>query len=233
VSKTYQFKVVEKYPYKKIPRDTKDNKRTYNLDGKHIPSVTTILSETKDKSFLESWKKRIGEEKAREVTLKSSNRGTEMHKVIECTLLGLKYENSDPEASNAVLMAHKIMDNMQNINEIWGSEISLHYKDKWAGTADLVCLMENQPTIGDFKQANKPKRQEWIDDYFCQLVAYSMAHKELYGEIIQGKIFMCTPDLVFQSFDLNNINYNHYEKLWLNRVDQYYEKFSNANQATA
>jgi hypothetical protein len=81
-----------------------------------------------------------------------------------------------------------------------------------AGTADLTCLYENQLTIGDFKQANKMKEEKWIDDYFCQLVAYAMAHTENYGEVEQGKIFMVTPELKYKEFELNKFNYEKYKK---------------------
>ena len=219
----YQFKVVNKYPYTTYERSTKeDGTRTYSVKNKHVPSVTTILSATKDKTGLNEWRKRIGEAKAQEIVKNSSNRGTEMHKVIECLMLGTPYINETPEGVQSRNMAYKIVDNMKGLNEIWGNEVSLNYKDQWAGTTDLICLYDNQPTIGDFKQANKPKREEWIEDYFCQLVAYSMAHKENYGEITLGKIFMCTPDLVFQTFELNNLNYNRFEKIWLGKVEKYY-----------
>lgn len=219
----YNFKVVQKYPYTTYNRVTKeDGTRTYAVKDKHVPSVTTILSATKDKTGLIEWRKRVGEKKAQEIVTKSSTRGTEMHKVIECLMLGTPYENETAEGIQSKNMAYKIVDNMKGLSEIWGNEVSLNYKDQWAGTTDLICLYDNQPTIGDFKQTNKPKREEWIDDYFCQLVAYSMAHKDNYGEITLGKIFMCTPDLIYQTFELNNLNYNQYEKMWLSKVDKYY-----------
>lgn len=223
MNKTYQFKVVNKYPYTTYDRVTKeDGTRTYSVKEKNIPSVTTILSATKDKTGLMEWRKRVGEAKAQEIVQKSSIRGTEMHKVIECLMLGTPYENDTPEGILSKNMAYKIVENMKGLNEVWGNEVSLNYKDQWAGTTDLICLYDNQPTIGDFKQANKPKREEWIEDYFCQLVAYSIAHKENYGEITLGKIFMCTPELIYQTFELNNLNYSRYEKIWLNRVEKYY-----------
>jgi len=224
----YQFKLVKKYPYTTYDRVTKeDGTRIYAVKEKHIPSVTTILSATKDKTGLMEWRKRVGEAKAQEIVQKSSNRGTEMHKVIECLMLGTPYTNDSPEGVLSKNMAYKIVENMRGLNEVWGNEVSLNYKDQWAGTTDLICLYDNQPTIGDFKQANKPKREEWIEDYFCQLVAYSIAHKENYGEITLGKIFMCTPELVYQTFELNNLNYNKYEKIWLSRVEKYYSTTKN------
>ena len=223
MEKDYQFKLVNKYPYTTYAIVTKeDGTRTYAVKEKHVPSVTTIPSATKDKSGLIAWRKRVGEAKAQEIVLKSSSRGTEMHKVIECLMLGTPYLNDTPEGVQSKNMALKIVENMKGLNEIWGNEVSLNYKDQWAGTTDLICLYDNQPTIGDFKQSNKPKKEEWIDDYFCQLVAYSMAHKENFGDITLGKIFICTPDLIYQTFELNNLNYNKYEKLWLTRVEKYY-----------
>ena len=139
MEKDYQFKLVNKYPYTTYARVTKeDGTRTYAVKEKHVPSVTTILSATKDKSGLMAWRKRVGEAKAQEIVLKSSTRGTEMHKVIECLMLGTPYLNDTPEGVQSKNMALKIVENMKGLNEIWGNEVSLNYKDQWAGTTDLI-----------------------------------------------------------------------------------------------
>jgi CRISPR/Cas system-associated exonuclease Cas4 (RecB family) len=214
---------LDKFPYKKYLRASVEGERLYSVENISIPSVTTILSATKDMKGLQAWINRVGKEKAEEIKKKASDRGSEMHEFIERRLLGHEVILDSPDSSEAARMAKTVLTNMTGLNIVYGSEVSLSYKNLWAGTADLTCLYENQLTIGDFKQANKMKEEKWIDDYFCQLVAYAMAHTENYGEVEQGKIFMVTPELKYKEFELNKFNYEKYKKIWLNKVEQYYK----------
>ena len=109
----------------------------------------------------------------------------------------------------------------QNINEIWGSEVSLYYPEKYAGTTDLVGVYRDKPAIIDFKQSNKPKREEWITDYYYQIAAYSLAHKKNYGPITQGMISICTKDKLYQGFRMNEDKLKEYEDKWFKRVEEY------------
>ena len=214
---------LDKFPYKKYSRASVEGERLYSVENISIPSVTTILSATKDMKGLQAWINRVGKEKAEEIKKKASDRGSEMHELIERRLLGHEVILDSPDSSEAARMAKTVLTNLTGLNIVYGSEVSLSYKNLWAGTADLTCLYENQLTIGDFKQANKMKEEKWIDDYFCQLVAYAMAHTENYGEVEQGKIFMVTPELKYKEFELNKFNYEKYKKIWLNKVEQYYK----------
>ncbi len=92
------------------------------------------------------------------------------------------------------------------VEEYYGSEVTLHYPGLYAGQTDLVCNHNGMETVVDFKQANRPKKKEWIEDYYLQIAAYAMAHDYVYGsQIKQGVIMVCTPDLYYQEFkeDLN------------------------------
>jgi len=223
---------LDKYPYQNFSRESVDGQRLYNTGEAKVPSVTTILSATEDRSKLDAWIKRVGVEEAERIKKKASERGTLMHDTIEKRLLGQQIELFNSEPSEAQQMANTILDNMIGLNFVYGCEISLNYKNLWAGTADLICLYENQLTIGDYKQANKMKREEWITNYYCQLVAYSMAHTEMYGEVEQGKIFMVTPKLEFKEFELNKFNYEKYKKIWLDRVELYYKNKESSDRQT-
>ena len=220
---------LDEYPYTSYSRESKNGSRHYNCDGVHVPSVTTILDKTDDKSNLKKWIKRVGEEEAERIKVESSTRGTQMHEFIENRLLGHQLELVDYQPSLAHKMGSTVLNNLIGLNFVYGTEISLNYKNLWAGSADLVCLYENQLTIGDFKQANKMKKEEWITNYFCQLVAYSMAHSEMYNEVEQGKIFMVTPELQYKEFELNKFNYEKYKKIWLDRVELYYKNKESAD----
>ncbi len=188
----------KKYPYKKYERATTDKgQRTYDVEGKKIPSVTTILSATKPKESQESlqkWRDRVGAEEARKITQAAALRGTEMHYVIEQYMNGVGYLNLTPQGDLSRRMAHTIIKNLEPLKVIYGNEVSLAYKDLYAGATDLVGEHSGEPTIIDFKQANKPKRAEWIDDYFYQIAAYALAHEDSFGPINKGVICVCTTD---------------------------------------
>ena len=213
-----------KYDYKSYTRNDNDGPRTYNVGDKKIPSVTTILSATQSKEkreALDRWREREGYQNAARITQQAAKRGTEMHYVLEQYINGVGYLNLSDEGAQARMMAHEIILNLEPLKVVYGSEVSLAYEDQWAGSTDLVCLYDGKPTILDFKQSNKPKREEWIEDYFYQIAAYSLAHKKNYGPITQGMISICTKDKLYQGFKMNEDKLKEYEDKWFKRVEQY------------
>jgi hypothetical protein len=121
-------------------------------------------------------------------------------------------------------MAKQIINQgLTDLSEIWGSEVTLYYPDLYAGATDLVGIYNGRESIIDFKQSNKPKRREWIDDYFIQLGAYAMAHNFIYDTKIQsGIILMCTKDNLFQKFESSDKEFVGYQHAFLRKVDEYY-----------
>jgi len=218
------FKKTRSYDYKHYTRNDADGPRTYNVDGNKVPSVTTILSGTQSeekKQALDKWRDRIGHQEAQRITTQAATRGTEMHYVLEQYMNGVGYLNLRKKGHLPRMMAHTIVNNLGDLSEVYGTEVNLAYDDRWAGSADLICCYKDRPTIGDFKQSNKPKRKEWIEDYFYQIGAYSLAHKKQYGSIEQGVVLICTKDLYFQEFFMDKKMLKKYEDLWLKRVDHY------------
>lgn len=219
------FKWDKKYTYAKYSRDDEHGPRTYKVNEKKVPSVTTILyatqSEDKKKS-LDAWRQRVGHEQAQKITTQAASRGTEMHYVLENYINGVGYLNLSTDGATARLMAHKIIDNLDHLKLIYGSEVSLAYEDKWAGSTDLVGQYNGKETIIDFKQANKLKRESWIEDYYYQIAAYSLAHKKNYGPIEQGLIAMCTKDGQYQQFLMDEKKLSEYESKWFDRVQKYH-----------
>ena len=122
-------------------------------------------------------------------------------------------------------MAEKIIEiGLAPVEEYYGSEIMLHYPGLYAGSTDLVCLHNDMETIVDFKQANKPKKDEWIQDYYLQIAAYAMAHDYVHkSKIRQGVIMVCTPDLYYQEFKMQDADLKKWKHEWLKRMNQYYE----------
>ena len=221
--------IVKRFDYTKLSRTSLDGKRVYACpDGNAVASVTTILDSTKDKTHLIEWRKRVGEETAKRITKEASGMGTRMHKYIENYINDGTWgtPGSNPYSQQAFKMAQVVHNNaLKDVDEIWGSEVGLYFPKIYAGTTDCVGQYKGNPCIIDFKQTNKPKKKEWVEDYFLQLVAYAEAHNEVYGtDIKEGHVFMCSRKLDYQQFEITPITYNHYKKEWWNRVEEYYIK---------
>ena len=220
------------YNYPPCTRSTTDGLRTYDVGKEKLPSVTTILSKTKSQEAIDSinsWKARVGEEQATRIKDQAAARGTDMHTHLEKHILGEGYLDLRPEGRVAKEMADTIIaKGFNDLQEIWGSEVTLHYPGLYAGATDLVGVYDYEDSIIDFKQSNKPKRKEWIDDYFMQLGAYAMAHNYVYRtSITQGVILMCTPDNYFQKFQIKGKEFIKYQHQFLERVNKYYEQKNN------
>ena len=230
-----------KFEYKLIPRVTIDGKRFYETpDGNKLPSVTTILDKTKSQEkiqALNNWRKRVGVEKAQAITTEAANRGTRMHTYLEQYVKDgmIKERGSNPFSWPSHAMAQVVIDQgLKNVNEFWGIEVPLYFPGIYAGTTDGAGMHLNQEAILDYKQTNRPKKREWIDDYFVQLCAYAEAHNEVYGtKIRKGVILMCVkPDIdnnntiikppEYQEFVLEGAEYDKYRDQWWRKVEQYY-----------
>jgi len=220
------MKWTNKFKYVNGPRtEDQSGSRMYDIDGKPLPSVTTILSRTKDQGFLNDWKKKIGEEEAERIKNHSSRRGTAMHKYLEKYLLGEPYEDLTPIGQEAKPMAQKILEiGLAPLEEIWGNEVTLYYPDLYAGSTDLVGVLDGKETLIDFKQANRAKQREWVGDYFLQVGAYAMAHDHLYNtRISQAVIMICTPDLYYQEFKVEGLDLRQQKYKFMDRLKRYNE----------
>ena len=215
----------KKYKYVQASSITAHGSRTYDVHGIRLPSVTTILDKTKNKSYLNRWRNRVGHEEAERIKNYSSKRGTAMHKFIEKYIQKSGYEDLTPIGVEAKPMAQKIIEiGLTPVSEYYGAEVTVHYPGLYAGSTDLVCLHNDMETIVDFKQSNRPKKEEWIEDYFLQIAAYAMAHDEVHRSMIrQGIIMVCTPDLYYQEFKIQDADLKRWKHKWLARLDAYHE----------
>jgi genome maintenance exonuclease 1 len=222
-----------KYKYEPMQRVEIEGKRRYlTPDGEKLPSVTTILDATKSeesKQALNNWRKRVGVQKAQEITTEAAGRGTRMHKWLENYVkTGVTGDpGTNPYSIQSHTMAHSIItQGMVNCTEFWGTEVPLYYPKIYAGTTDLCGVHGGSEAIMDHKQTNKPKKREWIDDYFVQLAAYANAHNEVHGtKIRKGVIFMCDPTSLYQEFIIEGNEFDKYTDMWFKRVEQYYLQF--------
>jgi len=230
-----------KFDYQPMSRVTEDGQRLYATpDGKRLPSVTTVLDRTKPeekKAALNEWRRRVGVENAQKITTEAANRGTRMHTYLEDYIKQgqLKERGSNPFGWASHAMAQTVIeDGLRNVNEIWGVEIPLYFPSLYAGTTDGCGLHLNEESILDYKQTNKPKKEEWIEDYYLQLTAYALAHNEVYGtNIRKGVVLMCVKppvdDMgnplarpVYQEFVLQPERFDYWADQWWRRLEQYY-----------
>ena len=230
-----------KFNYQPIPRVTIEGKRYYATpDGNKLPSVTTILDKTKSPDKVEAlnrWRQSVGVEKAQQITTEAANRGTRMHTYLEQYVRdgAIKEPGSNPYSWPSHAMAKVVVDKgLKNVSEFWGIEVPLYFPSIYAGTTDGAGIHLNEEAILDYKQTNKPKKREWIDDYFMQLCAYAEAHNELHGtKIRKGVVLMCVkPDIdehftiikppEYQEFVLEGAEFDRYRDLWWRKVEQYY-----------
>ena len=219
----------ELYNYPPCVRSTIKGMRKYEIGKEKLPSVTTILSATQSSEKTESlakWRLKVGENVAEKITNEAARRGTAMHSYLEChvkvgNLLDLTDIGQDASSMGQVI----IKQGFNDLEEIWGSEVTLHYPELYAGQTDLCGIYQGRESIVDFKQTNKPKRMEWIGDYFLQLAAYAMAHDQVYGTCVeQGVILMCSKDGFFQRFIVNGKNFTRYKHKFLEKISEYYKK---------
>ena len=208
--------------------------RVYDINNSRLPSVTTILGATKNQDFIKKWKAKVGEQEAERIKNLSSKRGTSMHKFLENYVLGTGYDDLTAIGQEAKPMANKIIEiGLTPVEEIYGSEVTLHYPGLYAGSTDLVCLHNGMESIVDFKQSNRPKREEWIEDYYLQIAAYAMAHDYVYGsKIRQGVIMVCTPDLYYQEFKMQDVDLRSWKHKFLKRLDMYHELMHDEKEKT-
>ena len=218
----------KKFIYPTSTRALIDGKRHYNVGtNEKLPSVTTILqatqSEEKRKS-LEAWKARMGAQRADRIRDLSAMRGTSMHTYLEGYIKDERHLDLTALGQEAGRMADVVIrSGLGDLEEVWGTEVTLYYPGLYAGQTDVVGIYNGRESIIDFKQTNKPKQREWIDDYFIQLAAYAMAHNYVHGTDIQsGIILMCSKDCFFQKFEVSDKESQGYMHAFLKRVDQYY-----------
>ena len=213
-----------------------DGKRHYDVGEEKLPSVTTILSATQSdekKKSLADWRARMGPQYADRVRDISAMRGTAMHRYLEAYIDGSGHKDLTSIGKEAEPMAKKIIESgLGELDEVWGQEVTLYYPGLYAGATDIVGVYDGSPAIIDFKQTNKPKKREWISDYFCQLGAYCMAHNYVYGTKIQsGVILMCSKDLLFQKFEVEGNDFVKHQHDFLRKIDQYYQNVPKNKQA--
>jgi hypothetical protein len=217
----------KKYKYENLVRSDGPEGRVYLYGETKLPSVTRILSDTKDNKALDAWAARIGEDKAEKIKNEAALVGTHMHMVMDRMIA---CRDLPRPTSWHMLKGYEMGYRLINaffpeIDEVWGSEVALYYPDRYAGTTDMVCVYRGKPCIVDFKQTLKPKKREWIEDYFHQLAAYALAHDIVHGTNIDNAcVMMAGQDGSVQEFTTAGREFTQYKQQWMRRVETYYAK---------
>ena len=216
ITKTFEYPVL-----KRVEIDS----ARYYLDslGNPVPSVTTVLSKTSNKSDgIDQWKVRVGNEEAERIIKLSTDIGSAVHEAIENYLnntLWDKFEDSLDQKIAKKISQKFIKDGLNDISEIWGLEVGLILDNLYAGTADCVGIYKDKESIIDFKTAKKIKKREWIEDYFLQCCAYANAHNVMFNtKIEQLVILMVDRDLIFKEFLVKPIEFKTLTGKWKSRL---------------
>ena len=223
------MKVVNRYEYPRSTRESIQGLRHYTVDGEErkLPSVTTVIAQTKskkDKESIDRWQAKVREETAEKIKNEAATRGTAMHKYLEDLIRGQRSLDLTTVGQDAQKMAEIIVDRgLNRCSDIYGIEAVLYYPGLYAGSCDLIGKIDDKVSIIDFKQTNKPKQREWIGDYFLQMAAYGMAHDAVYNTAIeQGVILMCSKDGYFQEFVIEGEEYREAKHQFLRRLNEFY-----------
>ena len=170
----------------KLERLYEDNIRYYQVDGEvSYPSITSIISFVNKEKFA-SWRKRVGEEEANRVSKYATDIGTKFHLVAEYYINNQDYQALDeyqvPVVQQMFKAAKPHMD--KRLNNIYEQETYM-YSSKLclAGAVDLICEVDGELAIVDFKTSKKEKPEEWLEDYFVQLSAYWAMFSERTGVV--------------------------------------------------
>ena len=232
------MKIIEKYKYPSSTRANIEGLRHYTITGEQqkLPSVTAVLGATQPKEkqeSLERWRQRVGLREAQKITRDAAIRGTAMHKYLEDLISGQRSLDLTEIGQEATRMAEIIVERgLNDCSEIYGIEAVLYYPDLYAGSVDLVAKYKDKVSIIDFKQTNKPKQREWIEDYFLQMAAYGMAHDAVYGtNIEQGVIMMCSKDGYYQQFMIEGKEFRDAKHKFLGRLNEFYSSMDNNSDA--
>jgi len=220
------MKLVSKFDYAKLKRETaKSGSRVYlTPGGARVPSVTTVLSRTKDMTFLKEWREKIGDERADEIVQRSVKYGNRVHKNLE------EYILEGKEPSGNVFAQHMtkqiITKGLSKVSEIWGCEVMLFAEGIYAGTTDACGLHEGDQAIIDFKNARSLRKEEWVTDYKLQVAAYGMAHDEMFDtNIRKGVVMLATQDGHYQEWIIEGEEFDQACEDWANRLEDYYKKY--------
>ena len=189
------FKHINRTTLCELTREEHNGKRYYvSPNGTKLPSVTTFLSHFKGDS-IQKWRKKVGEEEANKISGRASRRGTKFHSLMESYISnqeGFLNEDVMPDMVHAFNQFVPILDRVDNVHYL---ETMLYSETLGlAGQVDCIAEFDGVPSIIDFKTSLKPKKEEWILNYFEQCTCYSLMYEEMTGVKARQIVVMISVD---------------------------------------
>jgi genome maintenance exonuclease 1 len=174
-------------------REEIDGVRHYVTPNGNYPSVTTVLGKMLDKSALDDWRARVGDEQADFTSRLAASRGTNIHTMCENYIRGEDVDVSMPFNAYLFNQVKRVLD--EHVDDIVGCELTLKSDDlKIAGSCDLIALYDGKLSIIDYKTSAKNKMKEWIESYFLQTSLYSYMLWEMTGMMAQQCVVIIAVD---------------------------------------
>ena len=218
-----------KYSYPDLERVEENEMRFYKDSNEDlVPSVTTVLDATGDKSGITQWRRKVGSAQADAIVQESTLIGSAVHEAIENYLLGKSWNKFTDDRNGFLaksISSKFIASCLDGIDEVWGLESGLILDGLYAGTADCIGVYKGLPAIIDFKTAKKLKRKDWIEDYFLQCSAYANAHNVMFETSISDLvILMVDRDLLFKEFHIRKDEFSLYTDKWKKRLIKFHNR---------
>ena len=188
-----------------------DGVRFYPIPGadKYYPSVTSITS-FKNAAFFASWRKRVGELEANQITASATQRGTAFHSITEDYIkdeLNIeKYLENNPLSVRMFQSAKTTLDRIDNIHCL-ETFLYSHYLGL-AGRVDCIAEFDGELAVIDFKTSTKEKQEDWVEHYFVQETAYAAMFLERTGIEVKKIVTLIAVEdgsiQVFQKYNLDD-----------------------------
>jgi genome maintenance exonuclease 1 len=198
-----------------------DGVRYYSTPSgnKKLVSITSVISHYK-KDFFNDWRKRVGTEKADQITKRATSRGTDTHTLIESYLMNEVLPSVQPISEHLFQIAKPTLNRINNVHCLESSLFSEILGV--AGTVDTIAEFDGELSVIDYKTSKEPKPIEWIEGYFVQAMFYSMAFYEMTGIMAKKLVIIMTCEngecVVYEERDF---------KKYMKLVSKYIKKFVN------
>tara|TARA_B100000497_G_C7615350_1_gene369553 strand:- start:425 stop:1108 length:684 start_codon:yes stop_codon:yes gene_type:complete len=209
-------------PFVPIERESIDGVRYYKVFGTEelvrMPSITSVIS-WRNRDKFKAWRKKVGEQEANNITRKATHRGTDAHTLIE------EYLNNSDTFSDVLPLSQFLFKQakpeLNRIDNILCQETALYSTELGiAGSVDCIAEFDGELSVIDFKTSAKPKKREWIEDYFVQCAAYACMLYEMKGLIVKKFVIIMTCENgeveVYEEYD---------KKKYINLLGKYITEF--------
>ena len=216
-----------RHDFPQLLQENTDGKRLYVApNGERYPSVTTVIADHGKEAILE-WRKRVGDEKANEISRKATTRGTSVHKVLEAYLNNEDTSGFDMMPNVKSLFVRMKQELESKVNNIHCLESRLFSHElKLAGTVDCIAEYKGVLSVIDFKTSIRLKKKENIGGYFMQGAAYATMFNEMTNLNIEQIVILIGVDTAnfCQTLTIKGDEIRHYRQELQKYIDGYWAK---------